>query len=152
MQALYRRNHVFFGLRGRFSSGVRQYRFAPALIYGNYVGTIRPLGTPYLFPTDICIPNSRIIEYGRRIISYCVLRIAYSVADRALFVHRTGVRRFKSIVVTTYCLKKTRIQDTEFEITQKSAVNTNSGNYFFRQDLQDLHRFLFFYLNHVFQD
>ena len=26
-------------------------------------------GTPYLIPTDICTPNSPIIEYGRRILS-----------------------------------------------------------------------------------
>jgi hypothetical protein len=32
-----------------------------------------PLGTPYLFPTDICVPNSPIIEYGRRILSKTLL-------------------------------------------------------------------------------
>ena len=28
-----------------------------------------PLGTPYLFPADVCVPNSPIIEYGHRILS-----------------------------------------------------------------------------------
>src|SRR4030042_377795 len=41
--------------RGRLLSYFYSYRRIP--------------GPPYLFPTEICVPNSQIIEYGRRILS-----------------------------------------------------------------------------------
>jgi hypothetical protein len=48
-------------------------------ILGQIPLNLVPLGTSYLFPADIYIPNSRIIEYGRRILSKKLLTTTYPV-------------------------------------------------------------------------
>ena len=90
--------------------------------------TVLPIPeTLYLFPTDICVPNSRIIEYSRRIlskplkyrISYLVVRISNVVAHRPLFVHHNRVRRFKrsGVPCTPYrTLSGFSIKNPEFRL------------------------------------